>query len=148
MYPIESIGPRIRGERERLGLTQDEVAAAALAAGAKGTTRQSQSRYEKGERVPGTDYLAAVAELGFDIDFIVTGKRREVRGSPPGRTEPNGVVNPYEPVQPSPLVLHCEEPDIEREYQVVPRYAARVSAGRGGIENGEDPAGAIAFEVG
>lgn len=65
-----TIGSRLRLERERLGLTQDELAKAG------GVGRQSQFRFESGQRSPDADYLAAVAKVGADVLFIVTGKRR------------------------------------------------------------------------
>lgn len=58
-------GPRIREERERLGLTQSQL----------GVTPQAQRRYEKGERSPDIEYLAQFAELGADALYLVTGQR-------------------------------------------------------------------------
>ncbi|MDF1622506.1 MAG: helix-turn-helix domain-containing protein [Pseudohongiella nitratireducens] len=63
------IGQRIRSERERLGYRQAEFSAQ----GAVG--RNSQSGYESGDRAPTAEYLARVARLGADIQFIVTGVR-------------------------------------------------------------------------
>ena len=61
-------GARLRGERERLGLSQ--VAFAALASASKG----SQILYEKG-KPPTADYLAAIAAAGADVTYILTGRR-------------------------------------------------------------------------
>jgi transcriptional regulator with XRE-family HTH domain len=58
---------RLREERERLGMNQEEFADAA------GLNRTAQIRYEKGTRAPDTNYLVAIAKLGADINYIVTG---------------------------------------------------------------------------
>lgn len=63
----ECIGERLREERERLGYSQIDFA------GLAGVGRGSQANYEKGERSPDANYLAAVAEVGADIAYIVTG---------------------------------------------------------------------------
>lgn len=59
------IGDRLREERERLGLTQDQM----------GVAPKTQRFYEKGERSPDIDYLAQFAEQGADVLYIVTGQR-------------------------------------------------------------------------
>ncbi|PYB98134.1 transcriptional regulator [Pseudomonas protegens] len=64
------IGDRLKEERERLGFNQTEFAAIGQA------SKNSQYNYEKGERSPDAVYLAAVAEKGVDILYVVTGERR------------------------------------------------------------------------
>ena len=64
------IGERLKEERARLGFNQAEFAAFA------GVAKTSQFNYEKGERSPDAAYLAAVAEQGVDILYVVTGERR------------------------------------------------------------------------
>lgn len=61
------IGDRLRLERLRLGLNQSDFAALA------GVTKTTQFNYEKGERSPDANYLAALKLHGVDIHFIVTG---------------------------------------------------------------------------
>lgn len=63
------IGDRLKEERERLGFNQTEFAAKA------GASKNSQYNYEKGERSPDASYLAAVAEQGVDVLYVVTGQR-------------------------------------------------------------------------
>ncbi|MBQ1782907.1 MAG: helix-turn-helix transcriptional regulator [Gammaproteobacteria bacterium] len=75
MERFESIGARLREERERLGKSQTDFAAIAEAAGVPGATRQSQSLYEKGKRMPDAGYLAAVAAVGVDVLYVLTGSR-------------------------------------------------------------------------
>lgn len=63
------IGDRLKEERERLGFNQTDFAAKA------GASKNSQYNYEKGERSPDASYLAAVAEQGVDVLYVVTGQR-------------------------------------------------------------------------
>ncbi|WP_183781344.1 helix-turn-helix domain-containing protein [Pseudomonas sp. JAI115] len=64
-----NIGERLRQERVRLGTNQAEFATLA------GVAKTSQFNYEKGERSPDSAYLAAVAERGVDVLYVVTGER-------------------------------------------------------------------------
>jgi transcriptional regulator with XRE-family HTH domain len=77
-----SIGERLRAERERLGLSQSEIAEVVAAAGVPGATRQSQSLYEKGKRMPDAAYLAVIASVGLDIGYILTSQRIQPTASP------------------------------------------------------------------
>lgn len=62
-----AIHDRLREERERLNLTQAALAEIA------GLTKLAQVRYEKGDRHPDTRYLAAIADVGVDVLYVVTG---------------------------------------------------------------------------
>lgn len=53
----------------RLGFNQTDFAALASVA------KTSQFNYEKGDRSPDADYLAAVAAIGVDVLYVVTGNR-------------------------------------------------------------------------
>jgi len=66
-----SIGERLKEERKRLGLSQTEFAEKL------GMHRNSQSRYESGEREPEASYLRALGEIGCDVGFVMTGVRDE-----------------------------------------------------------------------
>ncbi len=68
------IGERLREERARLGLNQADLAAIG------GVAKTSQFNYEKGDRSPDADYLAAVAEKGVDVLYVVTGQRALAQG--------------------------------------------------------------------
>lgn len=72
---INSIGERLREERERLALSQSQMAELAKELGAKGATRQSQALYEKGEQSPSAAYIAAISTSGADVLYILTGQR-------------------------------------------------------------------------
>lgn len=64
-----NIGERLKEERERLCFTQPAFGAIG------GVKKLAQLNYEKGERFPGADYLAAIAKVGADVQYIVTGIR-------------------------------------------------------------------------
>ena len=60
---------RLREERKRLKLSQTQLAEVA------GTTKNSQSNYEKGKVCPSATYLVAVATVGVDVQYVLTGQR-------------------------------------------------------------------------
>lgn len=60
---------RLREERKRLGLSQDELATMG------GVKLNAQSNYENGKRAPDADYLARMAAQGVDVGFLFTGER-------------------------------------------------------------------------
>lgn len=62
-----SIKDRLCEERERLGMNQTDFGAIG------GVSRRTQSNYESGERSPDADYLAAIAAIGADVTYILTG---------------------------------------------------------------------------
>lgn len=64
-----SIGERLKEERERLGFTQPAFA------GLAETTKKSQIDYEKNLTQPKAGYLAVIARVGADVQYIVTGER-------------------------------------------------------------------------
>ena len=63
------IGSRLRQERKRMGLSQREIGQLG------GVAANAQGKYESGERVPKADYLAALANSGVDVLFVLTGRR-------------------------------------------------------------------------
>jgi len=66
---MNTIGERLKSERTRLGFNQTEFAAIG------GVQRRAQLFYEQDERRPDAGYLQAVARLGVDVQFVVTGVR-------------------------------------------------------------------------
>lgn len=66
-----SIGDRLKKERKRLGYSQAEFAEIL------GVHRNSQSRYESGEREPEASYLNAIRKAGADVGYVMTGVRDE-----------------------------------------------------------------------
>lgn len=67
-----SIGERLREERETLGWSQEKMAAAA------GITKKTQGLYERNERSPSAEYLAALSGYGVDVLYIVTAERKKL----------------------------------------------------------------------
>lgn len=68
----QKIAERLREERLRLGLSQDEIAKLG------GVTGRSQRNYESGARLPDAAYLSAVGvHPGVDLQFVLTGVRYE-----------------------------------------------------------------------
>lgn len=63
-----TFGARLKEERKRLKLTQTQLAELA------GTTKSTQLLYEKETMRANSDYLAAIAKIGLDIAYILTGK--------------------------------------------------------------------------
>lgn len=64
-----NIHVRLREEREKLGQSQEQFG---LTGGVK---KLAQINYEKGERSPDANYLAAIAAAGADVRYILTGQR-------------------------------------------------------------------------
>lgn len=66
---MNPIGARLREEREALGANQTDFAQIG------GVQRRAQVNYEAGERSPDAAYLAAVAQAGVDVLYVLTGRR-------------------------------------------------------------------------
>ncbi|WP_176332675.1 helix-turn-helix domain-containing protein [Burkholderia vietnamiensis] len=64
-----SVGARLRDERTRLNLSQSAFADVA------GVTKTTQGNYETNKRSPDAAYLAAVAQHGVDVQYVITGQR-------------------------------------------------------------------------
>jgi transcriptional regulator with XRE-family HTH domain len=66
---FEIHGARLREERTRFGLNQEDFGAFG------GVTRNSQQAYEAGRRAFDISYLAHLADRGVDIGYVMTGDR-------------------------------------------------------------------------
>lgn len=64
-----TVGERLRLERERLFLKQSDLTDAA------GIKRTAQWSYESDRSSPTIAYLSAIANLGLDVTYVVTGVR-------------------------------------------------------------------------
>lgn len=64
----DGFGQRLREERERIGLNQTTLANIA------GIRRLAQSQYEKEASSPSVRYLAAIAEAGISLDYVLFGR--------------------------------------------------------------------------
>lgn len=69
---MSTFGERLRSERIRLGLSQEEFGALAA------VKRGAQVNYEKDERSPDAEYLQALVPHGVDVLFLIA----DVRSSP------------------------------------------------------------------
>lgn len=64
---MSSFGHRLRMERQRLGISQEQVAEAT------GMKRTSQWSYESDRSMPSVEFLAGVARLGMNVSFLLAG---------------------------------------------------------------------------
>lgn len=62
------VGERLKEQRTALRLSQAEAAERV------GITREHLGRCERGTAVPGGEVLAALADLGVDVGYVLTGK--------------------------------------------------------------------------
>lgn len=68
---MNAIGERLREERKRLGMNQEDFGALA------GVKKNAQIKYESGERSPTTAYLAELVSAGVDVQYVFTGRRQD-----------------------------------------------------------------------
>ncbi|MDD1966096.1 helix-turn-helix transcriptional regulator [Pseudomonas putida] len=66
---MKDLGTRLKEERKRLGLSQQEFGAIG------GVEANAQGKYENGERIPRADYLVALGKKGMDVLYVVSGER-------------------------------------------------------------------------
>ncbi|MDD7545201.1 helix-turn-helix domain-containing protein [Actinobacillus porcinus] len=64
-----NVAERLKNERERLKLTQEQLGAVG------GVTKLSQFNYENGKRTPDANYLSEVAKVGVDILYVILGEQ-------------------------------------------------------------------------
>lgn len=69
---MKTQGERLREERERLGLNQTDFAAIG------GLKKLAQLSYEQDKRSPDGVYFEAIAAVGSDVQYIITGQRSAV----------------------------------------------------------------------
>jgi transcriptional regulator with XRE-family HTH domain len=66
---MKDLGSRLKEERKRLGLSQQEFGSIG------GVEANAQGKYESGERIPRSDYLAELGKKGVDVLYVLSGKR-------------------------------------------------------------------------
>lgn len=74
----KNLGERLREERDRLGINQNELADIG------GVKRNSQGNYERGRQNPDAAYLLAISKVGIDVMYVLFGRRDASAG---GQTE-------------------------------------------------------------
>lgn len=72
MSTKEEMGDRLRTERSRLGLTQQQLAERCA------VSKTTQHNYESGQRAPDAEYLHAAFAAGVDVLFVITGRHDSV----------------------------------------------------------------------
>lgn len=63
------IGERLKEDRMRIGVSQVDFAEEC------GSSRNALLQWERGETTPNASVLAAMASLGIDVLYVVTGQR-------------------------------------------------------------------------
>ncbi|UEB94202.1 helix-turn-helix domain-containing protein [Pseudomonas sp. HN2] len=106
-----TIGERLKEERSRLGLSQTDLGAAG------GVGKTTQINYEKGSGSPDAKYLAAAAELGVDVLYVVTGERKPTAAGSIS-TEAAKFLEVYQ---------HIGEPDREVLFRMAAAFAKAAS---------------------
>ncbi len=66
---MTTFGDRLKSERKRIGLSQEQFAVHG------GVKRDAQINYENGSRKPDSGYLEAISSLGVDVLYVVTGRQ-------------------------------------------------------------------------
>lgn len=121
---MDTIGRRLRAEREAKSLSQQELGAIG------GVQKKAQFNYEKGERRPTSDYLQRIAAAGIDIIYVLTGKRA-LDMLTPGQVEE---------------AVGATMADIDEDrFTLIPRYDAQGAAGSGILNTDGPPADHLAF---
>ncbi|QXI02278.1 helix-turn-helix domain-containing protein [Pseudomonas monsensis] len=106
-----TIGERLKEERSRLGLSQTDLGAAG------GVGKTTQINYEKGSGSPDAKYLAAAAELGVDVLYVVTGERKPTAAGSIS-TEAEKFLEVYQ---------HIGEPDRDVLFRMASAFAKAAS---------------------
>lgn len=69
---MKDLGSRLKEERKRLGLSQQDFGSIG------GVEANAQGKYESGERIPRSDYLAALGKKGIDVMYVLSGERTPI----------------------------------------------------------------------
>lgn len=118
---LDTIGKRLRAERERLGFNQ--VAWGEVV----GVKKNAQINYEGDKRSPDGDYLSAAARAGADVLFILTGERTSA-------SDETSLAQSVADALCSPA-----------DFAAVPVLEASLAAGGGSLNDAEAVIGHLAF---
>lgn len=95
----KTLGERLREERDRLGINQNDFADIG------GVKRNSQGNYENDRQRPDTAYLLAISKIGVDVMYVLFGRRDTVAGTQ--TTVENEVLNCFRSLNPGDqIVVH------------------------------------------
>ncbi|MBY0444732.1 MAG: hypothetical protein K2Q15_05925 [Burkholderiales bacterium] len=121
------IGLRVAEERNRLGMSQ------AAFGGQGGVSKGTQLTYEKGTGAPNSDYLVAIASIGADVPYILTGHRSLLTKN----TESSLCTEekkPKDSVVLHPIVVWDNEDELDPDFYVfIPVLDIKLSAGNGNV---------------
>lgn len=81
---------RLKQERNRLGLSQEELAKFG------GVTKRSQVNYENGRRKPKADYFKGIADAGADVEYIISGTPKGVYSKLDAIKKATAIVEPLQ----------------------------------------------------
>ena len=109
---IFSIGERLRGERDRLSLSQADLGEI------MGVDRKVVRHYEENKTSPRADQLVAFMRHGADLWFVLTGKRL-----PLSACEPEAAYLPRDKVALRVSRLNLSEADAEMLIALAERLA-------------------------
>ncbi|RKU01957.1 transcriptional regulator [Burkholderia sp. Nafp2/4-1b] len=131
---MSTIGSRLREERLRIGLSQEEFAAVG------GVLRRAQSNYESDERSPDARYLTAVAELGVDVLYVLRGIKAGHGGEAPTATsfdaDERELIEDYRQLNPAgkaslqAFLTSCFNSGVMLQTDDSPRRAKRLAENR------------------
>jgi transcriptional regulator with XRE-family HTH domain len=68
MLNAEGIGSRLREERDRLRISQTDLAETG------GVSRRTQAAYEAGQTMPSLGYLSLISAAGIDVGYVLNGR--------------------------------------------------------------------------
>lgn len=105
-----TFGKRMREERNKLGLNQTDFGALG------GLTKNTIIDYEKDIALPNTKFLLAIAAIGADVGYILTGHRSTAAG------EPIYILRPDQKA-----LLDNYENCVKEDQDAIKRYALRAA---------------------
>ncbi|SDJ88749.1 XRE family transcriptional regulator [Billgrantia gudaonensis] len=119
---MSNLGERLRQERIRLGMSQEEFGAVG------GVKKVAQSNYETGKRFPDSQYMERLAASGVDIQFVVSGIHS-------GNSQTAAPPAAYRVDSSEPAETHSLDPGPD--YAAVAMYDIEAAAGAGRSFEGE-----------
>ncbi|KAF2407542.1 helix-turn-helix domain-containing protein [Pseudomonas antarctica] len=87
-----NLGVRLKEERKRLLLSQHDFGVIG------GVAENAQGHYERGERLPKSDYLMAIRKRGVDVLYVLSGERSLMSADDLNEQETE-VLNQYRTLQ-------------------------------------------------
>jgi len=142
--PRHGVGARLRVERERLGMSQDEMGTRA------GKNKNTQMRYETGVNSPTAAYLHDLADLGVDIGYVLTGFPTELHDEDAEMLARFRVASP-EMRFALRMMLTAPKEAVEAQAQAQPQGSAPPLVGgnnSGQVNAGAVTQGDVSFQIG